>query len=73
MSSKKKIVDDGHTIYNMDVEGLPKRSPKSQRIILSNKERLALIKVVILKYIPLLFGVILCFGIALLLIYIWLN
>ena len=36
--SKKKYVDDGHTIYNMD--GL-KKGPKSDKISLSNKEKIA--------------------------------
>ena len=37
--SKKKYVDDGHTIYNMD--GL-KKGPKSEKISLSSKEKIAL-------------------------------
>ena len=68
--SKKKYVDDGHTIYNMD--GL-KKGPKSDKISLSNKEKIALIKAFLIRYIPLLFGLILCFALAMLFIHLWLN
>lgn len=44
-----------------------------EKITLSTKERLALIKAVFLRYVPYVFGVILCFGITMLLIYLWLN
>ena len=70
---KKEYFDDGHTIYNMDVEGLQNRSPKKNRISLNNKERFALIKAAFAKYLPILFCIILCFSIAMILIYFWLN
>ena len=70
---KQKYVDGGHTIYNMDVDGLKNRRPKSNRITLNNKERIALIKAAFARYLPILFGIILCFGIAMILIYFWLN
>lgn len=74
-NKKNKIdfVDDGRTFYDTNVEGLPKKSPKSKKIILSNKERIALIKAIFIRYLPLLFGVIACFAVAMLLIYLWLN
>lgn len=73
MKNKEKQIynDDGHTIYNMDVEHLKNRRPK--KITLNNKERFALIKAAFQRFLPILFGVILCFGIAMLLIYLWLN
>ena len=71
MCKKEKYVDDGHTIYNMD--GIDKSRPRSKKISLSNKEKVALIKAFLIKYIPLLFGLILCFTLAMLFIYFWLN
>ena len=73
MSKKEKYVDDGHTIYNMDVDGLKKRYPKSQKITLSNKEKIALIKAILIRYIPILFGLLMCFGLTMFFIYLWLN
>lgn len=73
MSKKEKYVDDGHTIYNMDVDGLKKRHPKSQKITLSNKEKIALIKAILVRYIPILFGLLMCFGLTMFFIYLWLN
>lgn len=70
---KQTYVDDGHTIYSMDVEGLKNRRQKHNRITLNNKERFALIKAAFARYLPILFGMILCFGIAMVLIYFWLN
>ena len=46
---------------------------EAKKIILSNKERIALIKAIFIRYLPLLFGVIACFAVAMLLIYLWLN
>lgn len=73
MSKKEKYIDDGHTIYNMDVEGLPNRIEKRPSIGLTKKERKAMIKAAFQRYLPMLFMVIACFGIAMLLIYLWLN
>ena len=70
---KQTYVDDGHTIYSMDVEGLKNRRQKHNRSTLNNKERFALIKAAFARYLPILFGMILCFGIAMVLIYFWLN
>ncbi len=72
--NKKKYIDDGHTIYNMNVDGMPNRKIKnSENISLTKKERRALIKAALLHYLPILLGVIICFSIAILIIYFWLN
>lgn len=74
---KKKIeyIDDGHTIYNMDVDGMPHRrfKQKNDNLNLSKKERKAIIKAALLTYMPVLFGVIFCFLIAMIIIYFWLK
>ena len=40
-SKKNTYVDDGHTIYNMDVDGMPHRrvKPKNDGLDLTKKER----------------------------------
>lgn len=45
----------------------------SNKVTLSNKEKIAVTKALFLRYIPQLLGIILCFGITMLLIYLWLN
>ncbi len=71
---KDKYIDDGHTIYNMDVDGMPhRRVHKNDGIELTKKERRAIQLAALLHYLPILFGVILCFTIAILLIFLWLK
>lgn len=71
MKKQNKYIDDQHTIYDMDVEGLKNR--KKPKLSLTIKERLALIFAAIAKFFPQLLLIILCFGIAMLLIYLWLR
>ena len=73
MSKKEKYIDDGHTIYNMDVEGLPNRIEKRPSIGLTKKERKAMIKAAFQRYLPMLIMVIACYGIEMLLLYLCLN
>ncbi len=71
---KEKFIDDNHTIYSMDVDGMPKRSSsKGNELGLTRKERRALIKAAYLHFIPILIGIIICFIIAMLLIRLWLK
>ncbi len=71
---KEKFIDDNHTIYNMDVDGMPKRnSLKGNELGLTRKERRALIRAAYLHFIPILIGIIICFIIAMLLIRLWLK
>ncbi len=73
MSKKEKYIDDGHTIFNMDVEGLPNRREKRPTVGLTRKERRAMIIAAFQRFLPIVFGVILCFGLAMILIYLWLR
>ncbi len=71
-NKKSKFVDDGRTIYNMDVDGLPKRKEKN-KLNLTKEERKLVIQAAIKHYFPILIGVILCFLFAMLLIKWWLG
>ncbi len=70
---KAKFVDDGRTIYSM--EGLSKHpSPKDKESVgLSKKEKRAAIKAAFKQYLPMFLGVLACFSIAILLVYLWLS
>ncbi len=72
---KQKFIDDGRTIYNMDVDGMPHRRKKEDPngVYLTKKERKAAIIAAILHFMPILFGVILCFTIVMVLLYFWLK
>ncbi len=69
---KPKFVDDGHTVYSM--EGLTggKRDDKDVPS-LTGKEKRALIRAALARYLPMLLLVIGCFSVAALLVYLWLN
>ena len=71
-SRKEKYIDNGHKIYDMDVDGLPQRE-KKQKLYLNRKERIAVIKAALVTYFPVYLGVIACFVIAVLLVYLWLK
>ena len=71
-SKKEKYIDNGHKIYDMDVDGLPKREIK-QKIYLNRKERIAVIKAALATYFPVYLAVVACFIIAVLLVYLWLK
>ena len=77
MAKKKreKYVDDGHTIFNMDVDGMPHRRVQSDKsdLNLTRKEKWALIKCAFGHYFPIFLVVLLCFSLAMLLIYFWLK
>ena len=71
---KKEYIDDGHTIYNMDVDGLPNRIVKNESgIYLSKSERKAAILGAFAHYLPILLIAILCFGLVMVLMYLWLS
>lgn len=69
---KKQYIDDGHTIYNMDVDGMPGRR-KEGNLSLTKKEKTALIKAAMQYYLPIFLGVLFCFFIAILIVYLWLK
>lgn len=77
MKKREKFKDDGRTLYSMDnvpSNGLNGRTPstKSARSDITRKERRAIIGAAYRTYLPVLFGIILCFTIAYLLLYLWL-
>ena len=72
--NKVEYIDDGHTIYNMDVDGLPNRVIKNKSgIYLTKKEQRAAIRGAFAHYLPPLLISILCFSIVMILIYLWLS
>lgn len=72
---KQKFVDDGHTVYNMDIDGMPHRIPKAtdDSVSLTKKEKNAMIKAALGHYLPIVLGVCLCFFVAMLIMYFWLK
>ncbi len=73
---KEKYVDDGHTIYNMNIEGFKWYNPnhdKKDELYIEKKEKWAIIKAAFSAYFPKLMLVLLSFGLAILLIYLWLS
>ena len=71
-NKKEKFVDDGRTIYNMDVDGLTNRRNKN-KVYVTKEEKKLIIQTALKHYIPILFGVIVCFFLAMLLIKLWLG
>ena len=74
---KSEFVDDGRTLYDMsgldDMHGTGPRRDKKDGIKVTRAERRALIKAALAHYAPIFFGVIVCFTLAALLIYLWLK
>ena len=70
---KEEYIDDGHTIYSMDVDAKWARpkEPK-EKIYVSKEQKRLLIKAAFRAYIPKLLIVLLGFGLAIILIYFWL-
>lgn len=71
----KEIIDDGHTIYDMDIDGMPHRARKSNLagIVLTKKERRAIRRAALLHILPRLITVVLGFSLAMVLIWLWLR
>ncbi len=66
------LPDDGRTIYSMD--GLnPNSGKEKQKIAATKEERRDMIKAAFAVYAPIFFGVLLCFGAVLVLLYFWLR
>lgn len=75
-NKKDEYVDDGHTIYNMDIEGFKwhdKKVKNQNGLNLSFKERMMLIFAAYKSYLPTLLIMIVGFTLAILLICLWLN
>ena len=71
-SKNEKYIDNGQKIYDMDVDGLPKRE-KKQTLYLNRKERNAVIKAALATYFPIYLAVVGCFVLAVILVYLWLK
>ncbi len=85
---KPKYVDDGHTIYSMDVdakwntqrkgdyrnrEEFNNQKDKTEYVYVSKEERRTLIKAAFRVYVPKLLLVLFGFGLAIILIWFWLK
>lgn len=71
---KQKYIDDGHTIYDMNVDAKWSKGHHDKKSILVPKdERRMLIKAAFLAYTPKLLMVLLGFFLAILLMYFWLK
>lgn len=73
---KKKYVDDGHTIYNMDVSGFKwhdRKVKNKNKIDLSKKEKSAMIRAAFAAYLPKVLIILVGFSLAILLLYFWLK
>ena len=71
---KAKYIDDGHTVYSMDVDADWSTSKqKKETVYVSKDERKTLIKAALKAYFPKLLLVLASFGIAIILIYFWLK
>lgn len=67
---KTKFIDDGRTIYSMD--GLSKKSKKQDDLDLTKRERRTIILAAFKVYLPRLLLILIGFGIAYILLYLWL-
>ena len=72
---RREIEDDGRTIYNMDVDGMPhrKRHNNDDNFSLTKNEKKAAAKAALAHYMPIILGVIVCFFLAMLFILLWLK
>jgi len=71
--NKQKFIDDGHTIYNMDVDGMPKRKTTKPKLYVTTDEKKAMIKAAFAHFLPILIMVVACFAVAMLIILVWLH
>lgn len=73
---KEKYVDDGHTIYNMDIDGFKwhdRNVKKNLNQHIDKKEKWHLIKAAYKAYLPAMICTILAFCLTIILIYFWLK
>lgn len=71
---KVKYIDDGHTVYSM--EGLDEARGIKRRgdsIKLTRKEKWAAIRAAFARFLPIFLGVVACFSLTALLLYLWLR
>ena len=77
MSKKKKqeYIDDGHTIFSMDVDAdwNNQKDKKEKSMYVTKEENRTLIVAAFKAYFPKLLMVLFGFGLAIILIYFWLK
>lgn len=72
--TKTEYVDDGHTVYSMENLETPWSRPKKKdEVGLTRAEKRAAIRAAFKVYLPIFFGVIACFALVALLLYLWLK
>ncbi len=74
-NKKQKYIDDGHTIYDMNVDAPwnTRRKKQDDTTYVSKDERKLLTKAAYRAYLPKLLIVLAGFGLAIFLIYLWLK
>jgi hypothetical protein len=73
-NKNQEFIDDGHTIYDMNVDASwNNRREKSPSVMVSKEERRMLIKAALKAYLPKLLMVLGCFLVVMILIYLWLK
>lgn len=71
---KEKFVDDGRTIYNMDVEGFRwHEKNKAKQNLVTKDEKRTIVRSAYKAYLPALLIVVGAFVLASVLIYLWLK
>ena len=70
---RQRYIDDGHTVYDMSGLNAGKAPDKGDGTHLSPKERRAAIAAAFERFLPIFFGVLCCFGLAMLIIWLWLG
>jgi hypothetical protein len=70
---KEKFIDDGHTIYDMNVDAKwNTRREKEQSVYVSKEEKRTLILAAFKTYFPQILLIIGCFAVTMILIFLWL-
>lgn len=73
-NKNKEYIDDGHTIYDMNVDAKwNNKKEKTPSVMVTKEERWTLIKAAFKAYFSKLLLVLGCFLLAMILIYLWLK
>lgn len=73
---KEKFVDDGRTVYDMDIEGFSwhdRKAKKKNDLGVTKSEKAAMIRGALIAYLPRILTLIAGFGLAFGLVYLWLT
>ena len=75
MKKKEKFVDDGRTVADMNVDGMPgyRRAKTADQPTYSKQERKAIIKAMYKKFFTLLGVILFGFAIAIVIVSLWLH